>query len=432
MLRRTTAATDLGFATRQLQPIEVAEPVRSRTTPLYMTAGFPFDAFDESAEHFRTGDGYSYTRVANPTVTAVERRIADLEGGADAVLVGSGQAAIVVALLGLVGAGDHVLAGASMYEGTRGLLLEELARLGVTTDFVAGNDPAAWRAAIRPETRAVLLEAIPNPRNDLPDLQAIADVAHERGIAVVVDSTLATPYLLRPIEHGADLVVHSASKFLAGQGAVLGGAVVDAGTFDATRSGHLYPHLTAPSRVGGPSRVDRHGPLARIAHIRDSVAVRLGPTISPLNAFLIGQGIETLSLRVERQSANALAIARFLHEHPAVASVDYAGLPSSPYRALADRYLPRGQGSVFAFTVHGGEAAARRLVDALALFTPMTHLGDVRSLILHPRTTSHTQRTEAELGLAGIEPGTLRVSIGIEDVADLVRDLDRALRVASA
>jgi len=431
MLRRSPAPP-LGFATRQLQPIEVDVPVRSRTTPLYLSAGFPFDAFDESAEHFRSGDGYSYSRVANPTVAAVERRIADLEGGADAVLVGSGQAAIVVALLGLVGAGGHVLAGASMYEGTRGLLLEELARLGIATDFVAGSDQDAWRAAIRPETRAVLLEAIPNPRNDLVDLQAVADVAHEHGIALVVDSTLATPYLLRPIEHGADLVVHSASKFLAGQGAVLGGAIVDAGTFDATRSGHLYAHLVSPTRVGGPSRVERHGPLARIAHIRDAVAVRLGPTISPLNAFLIGQGIETLSLRVERQSANALAVATFLDAHPAVASVDYAGLPSSPSRALAERYLPHGQGSVFACTLHGGEPAARRLVDALELFTVMTHLGDVRSLILHPRTTSHTQRTEEELGLAGIHPGTVRLSIGIEDVDDLVRDLERGLRAASA
>ncbi|GAA2174253.1 PLP-dependent transferase [Agrococcus versicolor] len=432
MLRRSPSAPPLGFATRQLQPIEVDEPIRSRTTPLHLSAGFPFDGFDDAAEHFRTGDGYSYTRVANPTITAVERRIAALEGGAEAVLVGSGQAAIAVALLGLVGAGGHVLAGASLYEGTRGLLLDDLARLGVATDFVAGSDPDAWRAAVRPETRVVLVEAIPNPRNDLVDIRAIADVAHEHGIALVVDATLATPYLLRPIEHGADVVVHSASKFLAGQGSVLGGAIVDAGTFDAERSGHLYPHLVAPSRGGGPSRVERHGPLARIAHLRDGVAVRLGPTISPLNAFLVGQGLETLSLRVERQSANALAIATFLDAHPSVASVDYSGLPSSPYRALADRYLPRGQGSVFACTLHGGQAAARRLIDALALFTPMTHLGDVRSLILHPRTTSHTQRTDAELAAAGIGPGTLRLSIGIEDVDDLVRDLERGLAAATA
>ena len=345
MLRRTTAAPDLGFATRQLQPIEVDEPVRSRTTPLYLTAGFPFDAFDESAEHFRTGDGYSYSRVANPTVAAVERRIADLEGGADALLVGSGQAAIVVAVLGLVGAGQHVVAGASMYEGTRGLLVDDLARLGVASDFVAGSDPAAWEAAIRPETRALLIESIPNPRNDLPDIQAIADVAHAHGIALVVDSTLATPYLLRPIEHGADLVVHSASKFLAGQGAVLGGAIVDAGTFDAERSGHLYPHLTAPTRIGGPSLVERHGPLARFAHLRDALAVRLGPTISPLNAFLVGQGIETLSLRVERQSANALRVASFLHDHPTVASVDYSGRARCSRSRCTVARRPRGASS---------------------------------------------------------------------------------------
>ncbi|MFC7432851.1 MULTISPECIES: O-acetylhomoserine aminocarboxypropyltransferase/cysteine synthase family protein [unclassified Agrococcus] len=431
MLRRHPATSELAFATRQLQPVEVEEPVRTRTTPLHMAAGFPFDAFDEAVEHFRTGEGYSYTRVANPTITAVERRIAQLEGGAEALLVGSGQAAIVVALLGLVGSGGHVVAGASLYEGTRSLLLEELARLGIATTFVVGDEPADWSAAVRDETRAVLAEAIPNPRNDLVDIRAVADVAHAHGVPLVVDSTLATPYLLRPIEHGADLVVHSASKFLAGQGSVLGGVIVDAGGFDAARDGERYPHLVARSRLGGPSRAERHGGLARMAALRD-LAVRFGPTVSPLTAFLIGQGIETLSLRVERHSQNALAIAEWLARQPQVASVDYSGLAGSPYRALADRYLPRGQGSVFAFHLHGGQEAARRLVDALELFTQMTHLGDVRSLILHPRTTSHAQRTDAELEAAGIGPGTLRISVGIEDVDDLLRDLERGLAAAGA
>jgi O-acetylhomoserine (thiol)-lyase len=425
------AADALGFATRQLHAPASRGEVRSRTTPIYLSAGFPFDDFDQAAEHFGSGDGFSYTRVANPTTAAAEQLLANIEGGAEAVLVGSGQAAIAVALLGLVDAGGHIVAGSSIYEGTRGLLGDNLARLGITTDFVAdANDASAWERLIRPETRALVIEAIPNPRNDLVDIALVADVAHAHGIPLVVDNTLATPYLLRPLEHGADIVVHSTSKFLAGHGSVLGGAIIDNGKFDALRSGALYPHLTAPTRVGGPSYVERFGGRARIAYLRENVAVRFGPTISPLNAFLLAQGVETLSLRVERQSANALGVATWLAAQPEVASVDYSGLPENPSHALAQRYLPDGQGSVFSFTLHGGLDAARRFVNALTLFTPMTHLGDVRSLILHPGTTSHTLRRDDELQAAGILPGTLRVSIGIEHLPDLIRDLERGVSAA--
>lgn len=433
MTTSTTIDGTPGFATRQLHAGErPGDPVRSRTTPIYLSAGFHFDDFDSSVEHFGTGEGYSYTRVANPTITAVERKIAELEGGAEALLVGSGQAAVAVALLGLVDAGGHILAASSLYEGTRGLLLDNLARLGIETDFVADhNDLAQWSRLIRPETRVLFVESIPNPRNDLVDLAPIADLARAHGIPLVVDNTLATPYLLRPIEHGADVVVHSASKFLAGHGAVLGGVIVDSGRFDVQRSGELFPHLTARSRLGGASFAERLGGLARIGYLRDSVALRLGPTLSPLNAFLIDQGLETLSLRVERQSANALGVARWLAQQPEVVSVDYSGLPGNPHHALAQRLLPHGQGSVFSFTLRGGLDAARRFADALQVFTRMTHLGDVRSLVLHLTTTSHTQRTDDELSQAGIWPGTFRLSIGIEDLPDLLGDLRRGLDAAA-
>jgi O-acetylhomoserine (thiol)-lyase len=423
-----------GFATRQLHSGSSAlHNVNPRATPIFLTAGFVLDGFDQAADLFATGHGYSYTRVANPTTDAVEQRIANLEGGAEALLVGSGQAAVALALLGLVQSGDHVVSAASIYEGTRGFLLDNLTRTGVETTFVAdAGDLQGWSDAIRPSTRALFAESIPNPKNDLVDIAALAEIAHAHGIPLVIDNTLATPFLLRPIEHGADLVVHSASKFLAGHGAVLGGVIVDNGRFDAIRSGQLFPHLVESTRAGGPSFADAAGGRARIAYLRDVMALRFGPTISPFNAFLINQGIETLSLRVERQSRNALGIARWLEQQAEVSSVDYSGLESSRYHALAERYLPNGQGSVFSFTLRGGLPAARAFVDALDVFTHMTHLGDVRSLILHPQSTSHNQRTENELDLAGIWPGTLRVSIGIEELDDLIDDLDGGLDAVRA
>jgi O-acetylhomoserine (thiol)-lyase len=418
-----------GFATLQLHSGQrPGSGVSPRATPIYLTAGFVLEDFDQAADLFENGDGYTYTRVANPTAEAVEQKVALLERGAEALLVSSGQAAVAITLLGLVEAGQHVLSASSIYEGTRGFLLDNLSRMGVETDFVAdANDPDEWERLIRPTTRALFAESIPNPKNDIFDIAAIADVAHRHGIPLIIDNTLATPYLLRPLEHGADIVVHSASKFLAGHGAVLGGVIVDNGKFDAERSGELFPQLTQRGRLGGPSFADREGGKARIAYLRDVLALRFGPTPSPLNAFLINQGIETLSLRVERQSSNALGIARWLELQPEVHSVDYSGLESNPFHALAERYLPDGQGSVFSFTLRGGVDAARRFVNALEIFTHMTHLGDVKSLILHPGTTSHNQRTDDELSQGGIWPGTLRVSIGIEYLPDLLRDLERGL-----
>lgn len=420
-----------GFTTRQVHVGTQAPAASPRALPIHLTAGFTFDSFDQAAAHFGTGDGFGYTRTGNPTVTAVEHKLASLEGGAGALLVSSGQAAVSVALLGLVSAGAHVVCSNHIYEGTRGLLLDNLTRFGVTVDFVDEiADPDAWRAAIRPETRVLFAESIANARNDVLDIAAIAAVGDEHDLPLIVDNTFATPYLVRPLEHGAAVVVHSASKFLSGQGSVLGGVIVDDGRFDGARHGALFPQLTAPGRTGEPGFWQRHGGRARLAYLRESVAPRFGPSPSPLNAFFIGQGAETLSLRVERQSQNALALAQWLDAQPAVSSVDYAGLPAHPTHALANRYLAGGYGSVFTFTLRGGLPAARAVVESLRVITHMTHLGDVRSLVLHPGTTSHSHSTEAERRALGVHPGTLRLSIGIEDVADLRADLAQSLLAA--
>ncbi|MDR6868379.1 O-acetylhomoserine (thiol)-lyase [Microbacterium resistens] len=419
------------FATRAVHAARVRDTANARATPIYLTAGFEFDDFAHAADHFGTGTGFGYTRTGNPTVRAVERQLAALESGADALLVASGQAAVSTALLTVAGAGDHIVSSTHVYEGTRGLLADSLARLGIQTTFIDDiADPQAWRSAIRPNTRALFAESIANARNDVLDVAAIARVADEAAIPLIVDNTLATPFLLRPIEHGAAIVVHSASKFLAGQGSVLGGVIVDDGRFDQATAGRNAPHLLLPGPGGLASTAERHGGNARIAYARESVAPRFGPSPSPLNAFLIGQGVETLGLRVERQSRNALDVARWLAAQESVESVDYAGLPGHPEHARAERYLDGGFGSVFTFTLRGGLAAARRVVETVRVFTHMTHIGDVRSLVLHPATTSHVLRTDEERAVLGVAPGTLRLSIGIEDVDDLIEDLAEALPTA--
>lgn len=438
-----TATLDepLGFATAQVHAgTDVDTAFGARVTPVYLTAGFVFDDFEQARDRFAGVDeGYTYSRSGNPTTAAVERRLAVLEGAtsapdAEAIVVGSGQAALAVAFLGILQAGDHVVSAASIYEGTRGLLRENLGRLGIEVDFVRNaNDPDAWRRAIRPTTKAIFGEPIPNPKNDLLDLETVAAVAREAGIPFIVDNTLATPYLLRPFEFGADIVVHSASKFLAGHGSALGGVVVDAGRFDWSARPDAFPHLNTPQRaLGGRSYVEAYGRSAYAAYTRQVVASRFGPTLSPLNAFLLQQGLETLSLRVAQHSRNALAVAAWLQVQPEVESVDYSGLASSPHHELAGKYLPDGQGSVFSFTLRGGEPAARAFYDALRLFSRMTHLGDVRSLALHPASTTHTLLTEDERLANGIGPGLLRLSIGIEDADDLIRDLARALDAVRA
>lgn len=424
-----------GFTTEQVHAGHLADVGHAaRITPIHLSAGFLFEDFAQARDRF-AGDeeGYTYTRIGNPTISALERKLAALEHGAEAIAVSTGQAALSVALLGLLSAGDHLVAARTIYEGSRGLFRDNFERLGITVDFVDDvADIDAWRRAVRPETRALFGESIANPRNEVLDIPAVAGVAHAAGVPLVVDSTLATPYLQRPLELGADVVVHSASKFLAGHGAALGGVVVDGGRFDWAASGR-FPHLTAPApSLHGRSFVERHGHRAYAAFARDVVAARFGPTLSPFAAFLLQQGVETLSLRVERHTANALGVARWLAGHPAVERVDYAGLESHPHREVAARVLPRGAGSVLAFTVRGGEPAAAAFVDAVRLFSRMSHLGDVRSLVLHPASTSHGQLTETERAAMGVGGGLLRLSIGIEDLDDLIADLEPALAAATA
>ncbi|GAB3311759.1 aminotransferase class I/II-fold pyridoxal phosphate-dependent enzyme [Epidermidibacterium keratini] len=424
-----------GFATEQIHGAELATPTSgvptphgSRIPPIHLTAGFVFDDVDQAQARFRgEDDGYVYTRMGNPTNADVEARIAGLEGGKSALLLATGQAATSVATLGIVGAGDHIVASGHLYEGTRGFFQDNLGRLGVSVDFVDDpTDLTAWAAAIRPETRLLFAESISNPTAIVLDIAAIARIAERNAIPLVVDNTLATPYLLRPLEHGAHIVVHSASKFLSGHGQALGGVVVDGGSFDWSR-GDRFRHLTEPDRaLGGASFVERFGSGAFTAYTRGVVAGRFGPSPSPFNAFLVRQGIETLSLRMERHCANALAIATWLQKQPEVSLVRYPGLDGqSPVRVR--RYLPRGAGSVFSFELRGGAPAAADFIHSLTLFSHMSHLGDVRSLVLHPESTSHVARSEAERHAVGITPGLVRLSVGIEDVSDLIADLDRGL-----
>lgn len=425
---------DWGFTTEQVHGGEYVDPgTGARVTPVHLTAGYLFDSFDQARDRFAGEDpGFVYTRTGNPTLAAAEARLARLEHGAAAVLVGSGQAANAVALLSLLRAGDHLLSTPSIYDGTRTLFRETFAGMGIEVEFVEDpNDPAQWRDRFRPTTRAVFGEAVPNPKNDLIDLELIAGVAHAHGVPFVVDSTAATPYLLRPVEHGVDVVVHSASKLLTGHGSSLAGAVVDSGRFPWAEHAAGFPQLSEPSHgPGSPSLVERLGDAAYAGLVR-TTAARLGPSLSPLNAWLLLQGIETLSLRVRRHTDNALALATWLETQPEVTSVDHAGLPSSPSAALARRYYPRGTGSVFSFTLAGGARAARAFIDALGLFSRMTHIGDVRSMALHPATTTHGHLTDAERDRLGIWPGLIRLSVGIEDVPDLVRDLRHGLDAAA-
>ena len=416
-----------GFTTRQLHAGGEVAAAAPRALPIHLTAGFRFEDWDEAASHFQDGTGFGYTRTGNPTTDVVERRIANLESGSGAVLFASGQAATAAALLTVAGAGDHVVVAAHIYEGTRGLLQESLARLGIRCDVVDDvHDLAAWDAARRPETTAFLAESVANARNDVLDIAAVSALGRRHSIPLIVDNTLPTPYLLRPLEHGAAMVVHSASKALSGHGSVIGGVVVDDGRFDAAGAGGRYPHLTGAA-PGAASFADRYGSRAREGYLREVVGARLGATISPFTAFLLAQGMETLSLRVRRQTDTALALARWLEERPEVVGVDYAGLPTHPDHALTARYLPDGVGSVFTITLAGGLPAAQRFVESVRVFTHMTHIGDVRSLVLHPASTSHASRSPADRERLGVHPGTVRLSVGIEDPADLIADLERAL-----
>lgn len=427
-----------GFATTQVQGgYAVGLPSFSAVPPIHQTAAYEFSSLQEAADLFALRKaGIIYSRNASPTQQILEERVAALEGGASAVAVASGQAAVAVTLLALAGRGGHIVAADQLYGGTVDLLQDTLDDFGIPVTFVDQDDPDAWRAAVTPQTRALFAETVANPVAQVLDIRLIADIAHEAGVPLVVDSTVGTPALIRPGDHGADFVVHSATKFLSGHGTSLGGVVVDQGTFDFGAEPERWPQFTAPYRRFGELVLwERFGQGQAFAALVKSKYVHdLGPSLSPFNAWQILQGIETLDLRVARQSSSALAIAQHLAQHPAVSRVNHPGLAGSPWHALAQRYLPKGVPSVFSFDVDGpeDEAPARiaRLVEELSVFRLVANLGDARSLVAHPASMTHSHLTPAQRAAAGISLNTVRLSIGIEDPADLIADLDRALAIA--
>ncbi|MBT2475129.1 O-acetylhomoserine aminocarboxypropyltransferase/cysteine synthase [Microbacterium sp. ISL-103] len=430
-----------GFSTRQLPAgYTPGVPPNSAVPPIYQTAAYEFGSLAEAADLFALRTvGNLYSRNASPTQQILEERVAALEGGVAAVAVASGQAAVAVTLLALVGRGGHIVAASQLYGGTVDLLQETFDDFGIPVTFVDQDDPAAWRAAIRPETRVLFAESIANPLAQVLDIRTVADIAHEAGVPLVIDNTVGTPYLVRPGEHGADFVVHSATKFLSGHGTSLGGVVVDQGTFDFGREAARWPHFTEPyTRVGDFSLWDRFGQGQAFAALVKSKYVHdLGPSLSPFNAWQILQGIETLDLRVARQSATALALARHLQQHPAVTAVHHPGIAGNRWHALAERYLPRGGPSVFSFdlavTDAAGADAAKtqeqvaRVIDSLQVIRLVANIGDARSLVNHPASMTHSHLTAAQRAAAGISFTTIRLSAGLEDPSDLIADLDRAL-----
>ncbi|MEU6108191.1 bifunctional o-acetylhomoserine/o-acetylserine sulfhydrylase [Streptomyces albidoflavus] len=422
------------FETRQIHSGAAPDPATgARAVPIYQTTSFVFDDTRHAADLFSLAEpGNIYTRIHNPTQDVLEQRVAALEGGVAAVALASGQAAETLALLTLAGAGDHLVSSTSLYGGTYNLFKHTLPRLGIEVTFVDDPDDLdAWRAAIRPTTKAVFAESLGNPRGNVLDIRGIADVAHEAGVPLVVDNTVPTPYLLRPAEHGADIVVHSATKFLGGHGTTLGGVVVDAGSFDFGAHPERFPDFTEPDpSYHGLRYWPDLGPGAFAVKLRVQLLRDLGPALSPHSAFLLLQGIETLSLRLERHTANALALAEWLQARDEVAAVHYPGLPSSPWYEAGQRYLPRGAGAVVSFELRDGVEAGKRFVDAVSLFSHLANIGDVRSLIIHPASTTHSQLDEEQLSATGTAPGLVRLSVGLEHLDDLKADLETGFRAA--
>jgi O-acetylhomoserine (thiol)-lyase len=426
---------DWSFETRQIHAGQQADSATgARALPIYATTSYVFRDTEHAANLFSLAEsGNIYTRIMNPTQDVVEQRIASLEGGVGALLLASGQAAESLAILTVAQAGDHIVSSASLYGGTYNLFHYTLPKFGIEVSFVEDQDDAEqWRAATRENTKAYFAETIGNPQSNVLDIAKVAAVAHDAGIPLIVDNTVATPYLIRPFEHGADIVVHSATKYLGGHGTAIGGAVVDGGTFDWSASGK-FPGFTTPDpSYHGIVYWDALGHGSFIAKARVQLLRDLGPAVSPFNAFLIAQGIETLSLRIERHVANAQHVARWLEGRDEVERVQYAGLPSSPWHAQAQKYAPKGPGAVLAFEIKGGIEAGRRFVDALELFSHVANIGDVRSLVIHPASTTHSQLSAEEQLSTGVTPGLVRLALGLEGVEDLLADLDAGFRAAKA
>ncbi|WP_088548606.1 homocysteine synthase [Paenibacillus aquistagni] len=412
---------------------EVDPVTLSRAVPLYQTTSYAFRDADHAANLFALKEfGNIYTRLMNPTTDVFEKRVAALEGGVGALATASGQAAITYAILNIAGAGDEIVSASSLYGGTYNLLSTTLAKLGIKTHFVDASDPENFRKAITPATKALYAETVGNPKGDVLDIEAVAKIAHENGIPLIVDNTFPSPYLLRPIEHGADIVVHSATKFIGGHGTSIGGVIVDGGKFDWAAN-DKFPGLTEPDpSYHGVVYAEAVGPIAYIIKARVQLLRDMGAAISPFNAFLLLQGLETLHLRMERHSENALKVAQFLEQHDAVQSVSYSGLASHPSYELAKKYLPNGQGAIMTFEVKGGVEAGRKLIENVKLFSHLANVGDSKSLIIHPASTTHQQLEEAEQLSAGVGPGMIRLSIGTESAKDIIADLDQALRASQA
>ncbi|WP_353809322.1 bifunctional o-acetylhomoserine/o-acetylserine sulfhydrylase [Agromyces sp. SYSU T00194] len=426
---------DWRFETKQVHSGAAPDPTtHARATPIYQTTSYVFDSAQHAQNLFALAEfGNIYTRIMNPTQAVVEERVAALEGGTGALLVASGQAAETFAVLNIAQAGDHIVSSSSIYGGTYNLFKYTLAKLGIETTFVENqDDPEEWRRAVRPNTKLFFAETIGNPKINVLDISLVADVAHAADVPLIVDNTIATPYLIRPFEHGADIVIHSATKFLGGHGTVVGGIIVDGGSFAWSEHVDKFPGLTEPdpSYHGASYTAAVGDALAFVIKARVQLLRDLGAAISPNNAFQLIQGIETLSLRIERHVQNAQEIAEWLDSHPEVASVNYSGLPSSPWYAAANKYAPKGVGAVLSFELKGGVDAGRTLVDELQLFSHLANIGDVRSLVIHPASTTHSQLTPEQQLTTGVTPGLVRLSVGIENVEDLKADLEAGLAAA--
>jgi O-acetylhomoserine (thiol)-lyase len=417
-----------GFRTRAVHAGGRPDPTTgARAVPIYQTTSFVFESTEEAATLFALQSyGNIYSRIANPTVAAFEERVASLEGGLGAVGTSSGQAAEFLTFAALAGAGDHIVASARLYGGTRTLLDVTLRRFGVDTTFVASDEPDAFAAEIRPETKALYTEVIGNPSGAIADLAGLADVAHASGIPLIVDATLATPYLCRPMEHGADVVVHSVTKFIGGHGTSIGGVVVESGRFPWGDGRFPLMNQPVPS-YGGLTWWGNFAEYGFLTRLRCEQLRDVGATMTPFNAFLFLMGLETLALRMPAHVANAQRVAEFLSSHPSVGWVAYAGLPDSPWHERAQRYLPLGAGAVFAFGLKGGREAGRTFIDTVELCSHLANVGDTRTLVIHPGSTTHRQLSTEALEAAGVRPELVRISVGIEDVDDIIFDLDRAL-----
>jgi O-acetylhomoserine (thiol)-lyase len=423
-----------GFETTQIHAGATPDPTtNSRAVPLYQTTAYVFNSSEHAAKLFGLAEfGNIYTRIMNPTQDVAEKRIAALEGGTAALLLASGQAAETFAILNIAQAGDHIVSSSTVYGGTYNLFKYTLPKLGITTTFVEDQDDLeAWAAAVQPNTKAFFAETIGNPKVSILNIEGVADVAHKAGVPLIVDNTVATPYLVQPLKHGADIVVHSATKFLAGHGTVVAGAIVDGGKFEWSKS-DKFPGLTEadPSYHGVNYTAALGDGIAYIIKARVQLLRDLGSAVSPNNAWQLLQGIETLSLRIERHVENAQKIAEFLSSHPDVLSVNYAGLESSPWYEAGKKYAPKGAGAIVSFEIKGGVAVGSKFVESLELFSHVANIGDVRSLVIHPASTTHSQLTPEQQLTTGVTPGLVRLSVGLESLDDLVADLKAGFEAA--